>query len=351
MSGVPDPFLHPRRGATRSRISMTRASAEGVSTRSVTAALRSHLRDPRCGFSIGAMGAIAEFHRDPDEPVTIENPRALTVESERGAIRLTLPAGVRPLAYEIPSRRPERWQQGIVFCLPSGRVAKRRPSALSEIGPDRDAIRAGDRDAILFDLGLGLRNADFCIRVADPDLLAILRRAAGRPVFAPGNTVLLALVAASPHRVVKSELGRIEVYQAIDTTATPRGPHTHLLPDLMRSRRIHPTTIPVPAGWIPCLSLYPPDPLSDGAGRERPFDRRAFSAFQRLLLAWGDRDYVAEKMRFSAAVEDQREAGRYRWPTTRSGRMAIKVALRQMRHVDPASPALAVWSRRFGRGH
>ncbi len=42
------------------------------------------------------------------------------------------------------------------------------------------------------------------------------------------------ILAANPHRVFLSRLGRIEVYQPIPPPSgkSPQGPHTHVLPQL-----------------------------------------------------------------------------------------------------------------------
>jgi hypothetical protein len=38
----------------------------------------------------------------------------------------------------------------------------------TEIGADGGALRAEDRDGVLFDLGLGTLQVDACVRVGDP---------------------------------------------------------------------------------------------------------------------------------------------------------------------------------------
>jgi hypothetical protein len=81
----------------------------------------------------------------------------------------------------------------------------------------------------------------------------------GRSVFEPGNPAMGVILAANPHRVFISRIGRIEVYQPIPpaTGKSPDGPHTHVLPKLLRSKRSHPATEPIPDGWVPCAHFYP----------------------------------------------------------------------------------------------
>ena len=85
---------------------------------------------------------------------------------------------------------------------------------------------------------------------------------------------------------------------------SPDGPHTHLLPELLRHHRVHDANIPVPAGLLPCLTLYPPHPARDAEGRERAFDRDLHVAYQGLLEDHGDAEFVAAK-RGAARVDSR----------------------------------------------
>src|SRR5690606_20262456 len=110
-------------------------------------------------------------------------------------------AAVRPVAYEMLSPRPHRWSQAVALCLGESEAAGEARTVLTELGPDEGAIRPQDRGAILFDMGLGLPQCDFCIRTADPELLAVLRAQAGRSLFEHDNPTMPAILKAHPHRV------------------------------------------------------------------------------------------------------------------------------------------------------
>lgn len=309
--------------------------------------LQAHLHDPYSSFSVGALGALAEFHRAADEPLVLDDAERLTVATLRGALRIERVEGVTPRAYETLSRRTEYWQQGVLFCLPAEEAAMNRRGAVTELGPDEAAIRHADRGAVLFDMGLGALNVDFCVRTAEPALLSVLRRAAGQPILAPGNPAMAAILEASPHRVACSRLARAEVYQAIGRERTPEGPHTHVLPQFLASGRTHEPEIPLAAGCVPGLSLYPANPLTDSLGRRRPFDPNRFQAFEGLLTRWGDPHYLAEKQRLRAAVTEGLDPVRCDAPATALGRTAFRVALRQLRQNQGARPELEAWSARF----
>lgn len=314
-------------------------------TEHMTGVLRRYLDDPSCGWSIGALGAIAEFHWQAGEG----RPDGLTLASGRGAIRVVVPKGARPIAFERLSRHSGRWIQGASICLPAEEAAMGARSALSEIGPDEDAIREGDRGAVLFDLGLGIAHIDACVRTGDGELMALLRANLGRPILETGSPAMAAILRMSPHRVFRSRLGRVEVYGPIPPPdgVTEEGPHTHLLPKLLASGRSHVAGTPIPEGHLPCLELYPPNPLADKLGRPHAFDEASFAAFEALLAAWGDRGYVAEKARARAAVRSGEEPGAYDPPRGRLGRAALRVALRQLVHTDGESANLAAWRATF----
>lgn len=194
------------------------------------------LADWRASWSMGSWGAVAEFHHDAGEPaVTAPLERA----TARGAIRLTGLDAAEPVAYETVSPKPHRRTVAVVLCLPDAAAARAGRVVLTELGPDAEAVRPEDRAGILFDMGLGQPQVDFCVRVTDPALVATLRSALGRPLLSPVDPALVAILAAHPHRVALTNLGRVEVYQKIGGPDTggvsPAGPHTHVLPKLLAS--------------------------------------------------------------------------------------------------------------------
>ncbi|MBX3578378.1 MAG: hypothetical protein KF723_14325 [Rhizobiaceae bacterium] len=179
---------------------------------------------------------------------------------------------------------------------PLGRRAAR--VVITELGPDPDAVRAQDRHAIRVDLGLSLPQCDFCIRTADPELLAILRTGIGLPLF-EATDALHAIFAAHPHRVVVTNIGRIEVFQKIGGPETggvsPEGPHTHLLPKLLKSCRTHSANTPIPEGLLPLGSFHPASPVMTPLGKDREFDPDLHDEFQSLLAQYGVAEIVDAK--------------------------------------------------------
>ncbi|MFT3690667.1 DUF6925 family protein [Paenirhodobacter sp.] len=302
--------------------------------------LDTFLTDPEAGWSMGSFGAICEFHHVAGDPMPAAGPGCRMVTA-RGGIRLDRLEEVRPVAWEALSRDATRWQQGVSLCLPEGGYAMATRDVLTELGPDDGALRDTDRGAILFDLGLAQAQVDFCIRTNDPDLIAVLRGALGTSVFAPGCPAMPAILSRHPARIALSRIGRIEVYQKIGGPetggASPIGPHTHLLPQLMRSGRTHSANTPIPAGWIPVAGLHPASAVSDPLGQPRAFDRARFDAFAALLDQWGDPETLAVKTATRDALARRIAPEDFTPPGDRFGRVALRVALRQAARTNPSA--------------
>ncbi|MBP1183153.1 hypothetical protein JOE48_005117 [Methylobacterium sp. PvR107] len=292
----------------------------------MSALLLEQLADPACAWSLGSYGAVATFCRNLGEAVQTLADGRLGLITGRGAVALTASPDLRPFAYE--TGFSDGWSHAVALCLPQNACAMGRRTVLTELGPDRAAARPQDRAAILFDLGLGLEAVDACVRVAEPAAVAGLRARIGRPILAAGNTLGPALAALSPHRVFVARFGRIEVYTPIPPAGgtTPPGPHSHVLPQLLRLRRTHAATAPIPLGWVPCGSLHPRHPCRDETGRPVAFDAARHVAFGYLLEAWGDPGLAALRRAVLAGHEpDPRSV------TTRAARSAIRAAQAQRR--------------------
>lgn len=306
--------------------------------------LAARMADHETNWSLGTFGAIAEFVRDADEPVTLSNgDTSVAAVTARGGIRIEPRDDMRLFASESTTR--ESWSHRVSLCLPQAGCAMNGRTMLTALGPDTLALREQDRAATLFDLGLGALQVDVCIRVADPDVTARLLPHAGRALFEPGNPAMSVILASSPHRVFASRLGRIEVFQPIPPPdgQSPEGPHTHVLPKLLQHRRTHSATEPVPNGWIPCAHLYPPHPAKDEFGHARAFDSARHEAFQDMLRRFGDPETVTLKQRVISAIAAGADPSAVAVTDNRFARTSIRVVLRQLNAADEALPSLAAW--------
>lgn len=315
------------------------------------AVLRRYVADPTASWGLGTFGAVAEFHRTGDEPVKLDTGATIEVVTARGALRIGSTEEIRACAYEQPGHASESWSHVLTLCLPTASSAMHRRTVLTECGPDSEALRPQDRAAVLFDLGLGTTQVDVCVRTADPETLAHLRAGLGRSLFASDNPLMQVMPRLSPHRVFVCRFARLEVYQRIPGhgETPPEGPHTHVLPHLLRHQRSHPATAPIPDGLVPCLSLYPANPMHDALGKQRPFDHTAYEDFQPLLRGFGDPTLVRLKEAVTEAVRADQAPDGFALPASRAGRAVVRVALRQLVHTDGHRPVLAAWRQAFDR--
>jgi hypothetical protein len=199
---------------------------------------------------------------------------------------------------------------------------------------------------VLFDLGIGAPHCDFCVRTTDREVMRVLRSVAHEP--RPDAGLFRDLAAMSPERVVISRLGRIEVKTPIPRVngKTPDGPHTHVLPDLLKHRRTHPATVPLPPGFVPSAEIFPPNAIRDPHGAPLAFHAARHESFQKLLSAYGDPGCVQAKRDTVAAV--RAGSAPFDVPSySRAQRLARRVVLRQLAQSDGASACLDAWRKQF----
>ena len=310
----------------------------------------SALNDSRTGWSMGSFGAIAEFHHVEGDPGALW-PDAFARVTSRGGVAFGDLSGCVPVAYETLSPKPDRWGQSVALCLPEDRSAMSRRTVLTPLGPDRDALRPEDRDAVLYDMGLGQPQVDFCIRTGDRDLIQVLEAAAGRSLFEPGNPAMPAILRAHPHRAAITRIGRVDVYQKIGGPDTggksPVGPHTHILPKLMATGRTHSATTPIPDGLVPVAGLHPASALADSLGRDKPWDQDAFTAFQDLFRSWAPDGQAALKSLVRDLIASGTPPEDFAPPPGRHMRAALRIAIRQACREDGETPVTAVWRATF----
>jgi len=273
----------------------------------------------------------------------------ISIVTEKGGIRIVSHPDLRLIASETPTT--ESWSHRVALCLSHAASAMSGRKVLSEVGPDREALLSRDRNGILFDLGLGTFQIDACIRVSDAHVVAALRSRTGQSVFAADSDVVGIVLAANPHRVFISRIGRAEVFQPIPPPGgkSPDGPHTHVLPKLLAHRRTHAATEPLPEGWIPCAHLYPAHPLRDQLGRKRAFNADLQAAFAAMLDCLGLPELTAIKRAVIEAVANGKGPETVNLPSDRTARATVRVALRQLFALEPRASALSIWLAAYDR--
>jgi hypothetical protein len=199
----------------------------------------------------GVVGAVGEFAATSGETVCVEGKGDTIVARTSGTrLRFVIDGDVRALTFEPKETPLERARIVLAVgreqgCLPVAPV-------LTDLGPDREAIDPQDRDTRLFDLGLGRKEARFCVRCPPGPALDAITGTIGSAF--PGN-----LLAESAACVIETALGRIEILTPIPPPGgrSPAGSHTHLLPDHLASGLAMPAGMDLPRAYLPGAIFYP----------------------------------------------------------------------------------------------
>ena len=226
--------------------------------------LADSVRPGRGTWVFGAYGAVAEFCVAANEPLDIDaGATRITAATPRGAVRFEISEQVRALT--LATTGASRPADVVVLALPRLRADQPDHLGLAPLGPDREALRPQDRAELLFDLGLGRRAADFCVRTADTELVRGLNEHVGQQWQALLAKLGGPMLRKSPTRVVRSAVGRVEVYAPIPAPGepSPLGPHTHLLPQLLAKERETPPGMELPEALVPGALFYPECALPD----------------------------------------------------------------------------------------
>jgi predicted Fe-S protein YdhL (DUF1289 family) len=206
----------------------------------------------------GVYGALAEFCVGEGEPVDIKvSDAVVNASTSRGAISFQLSEYVRAFAF---GSAPEPAGNDIVM-LAVSRERATLPAlfGLTCLGPDAGAINGEGQTETLYDFGLGRTAAGFGVRTGRSDLISSLNGCVGMKwpeLLASAGSELLRL---SPTRIVRSSLGRIEVFTPIPAPGapSPREPHAHCLPPYVALGANLPPSLQIPDAYIPCAIHYP----------------------------------------------------------------------------------------------
>jgi hypothetical protein len=206
-------------------------------------------------WSIGVHGAIAEFAPDADMRVA-RTGSTIEAVGAGGAIRLTIDDGIRVFSTGYTGQPAT--VLSVILAVPRSQPndsMSRRP----QLAVDPEPIRVADANSVCFDLRLGHEAATFAVRTSDPQLIATLQACIGLPWMDIVERRGPAIIARSPHRVVSSPVGRIEIYAPIPPPGgrSPEGCHTHLLPAELELGRELPLGVALPPGLTPAATFHP----------------------------------------------------------------------------------------------
>ena len=200
----------------------------------------------------GVPGAVAEFPAGPERGIEVsQSEEEITARATDAQFRLRLHDKLR--AFSFGSDGP------FVLALPRARASLPKADALTNLGPDAEAIDAEHRQHELFDFGIGRQSARFCVRTGDAELRTALSALAGQPWQRMMHDAGMLILAKSPHRVVETALARVEVFAPIPAPGeqSPDGAHTHFLPAFLQSGEEAPAGLTLPPFALPVAIYYP----------------------------------------------------------------------------------------------
>jgi hypothetical protein len=214
------------------------------------------LADGIGAWSFGVRGAAAEYSCSAANPEVRRRESVIESLTAEGGVRLTISSAVHVFAVASPTSEDV---VAIHFGVPRSLLAPANAS-LTPCGTDDDALREADRNGHLFDLGINDRAAAFCVRTSDLELQAALEEQAGTRLAGLLDTLGADLIRCSPHRVVRTAVGRAEVYAPIPAAnaQSPYGPHTHLLPGELDSDSAPTAMFSPPGDWASAVTFHPP---------------------------------------------------------------------------------------------
>ncbi|MEM8554648.1 MAG: DUF1289 domain-containing protein [Pseudomonadota bacterium] len=206
---------------------------------------------------MGVVGAVAEFTAKPGADVSVrQEGDTIVAKTDGGALSMRIDDSVRAMTFD-PVSTPEN-RVRIVLAVKRERGRLPMADGVSDLGEDTGALIASDGGDI-FDLGLGRKEARFCVRVAQGKAREALEAVSGLGLAQSLPSMGPALLSESPTRVVETALGRTEVQGpiAVPGGPTPSGPHTHLLPDHLATMRAMPVSMDLPRAYLPGAIFYP----------------------------------------------------------------------------------------------
>lgn len=237
----------------------------GITTRRLpwtTAKIRDFVTDSLQGskgtWVMGVVGAVAEFTSKPDHAVKVAHVGSEIIAiTDGGSCRFLIDDDVRALTFD-PAHKPAE-QQRIVLAVKRERGRHSVANCVTDLGQDQLAITADDQYDRMFDLGLGRKEARFCVRCKAGGALGAMASVDGLYFTEAMPKIAPALIQASPVRVLESALGRLEVTTPIPMPGgkSPAGPHTHLLPDHLATKRALPAGMDLPRAYLPGAIFYP----------------------------------------------------------------------------------------------
>lgn len=243
-------------------------------------------------------GIVAEFSIVPgDKSIKTFNSNVLKVDTNRATLCINFDDSMESIVAESGAHGCSPWTQNIYLCVQKEQAKMSCRDKLTSLGKFDNGTDKGD----LWDLGVENETLDAYIIAKDKSTNELLKQKEGHYIIDDPH-FLRELVLRSPPRLFQTKFAYIIVRQKIPLTEKEEleGPHTHLLPPLIKSKKHF--EVPIPDDMIPIIQTDPFGSVIDGNGDFHAWNGLENDAFQTLLQKYGKPEYVALKNQMRQSI-------------------------------------------------
>ncbi|MEM2760322.1 MAG: hypothetical protein QXU32_04105 [Nitrososphaerales archaeon] len=242
----------------------------------------------RSAWAIVRDGVVAEFSiAGDDKPVRTLDNNTLTVESSKARLQIIFSEDIKPIVAETAAYRCSPWVQCVYLCIPEQVARMSGRKVLTHLGSWENGY--GE----LWDLGVGNDSLDACVIVRDTETHQKLKEKEGRYII-DDSEFLKEIIRLSPPRLFRTKFAHIMVKQRIPSNGeNVDGPHTHLLPSIIRDGIHFP--VPIPENMRSLIQVDPFGSVIDGNGDYYEWKGFERDDFQSLLHEYAENGYMRTK--------------------------------------------------------
>jgi len=241
----------------------------------------------KSAWAIVRDGVVAEFSLvDGDKPMRKLDGNTLIVDTSRAQLQLVFHEDIKPIVAETAAYRCSPWVQCIYLCVPEKVARMSARKVLTHLGSWENGY--GE----LWDLGVGNDSLDACVVARDIQTHQTLKGKEGLSIIYDSE-FLGQIIKLSPARLFRTKFAHILVKQRIPSnTEQVDGPHTHLLPSIIRSGTHFP--VPIPDNMRSLIQVDPIGSVIDGNGDYHEWNGLD-DEFQSLLNEYAGNDMSTKK--------------------------------------------------------
>ena len=250
-------------------------------------------------WAIVRSGIVAEFSIVPGDDIqTSFKDNMLKIQTQRASLSLEFDESISAIVAESGAHGCSPWTQNIYLVIPKDQAQMSCRDKLTFLGN----FKEDSVDGRLWDLGVGNKTIDACI-ITDNDTHLLLKQRESQHIL-DDPKFLRKLVQHSPVRLFKSKFATILVKQKIPLSESDEidGPHTHLLPPIIKKGKQF--LSPIPDTMESIIQVNPFVSVIDGNGQFYKWTGFTNDKFQELLQKHGDNSYLSHKNQLLQKILD-----------------------------------------------